>query len=109
MPSIETVLNEADYLLSVLPGYFLVTMAVVYFLVGGLVWSRFLYKWEAEEGLDDHLVRAERIGTHSTGETVALLVVKLSFYLLWPLFLILKYGCKLVGLLRFGTLRHAAH
>ena len=103
----NSIVTETQYLASVLPVYFHIGMFAAYLLIGALLWSRFVYKWEAEEGLSDHLVLAERTGTRTIGETVALIIVKLAFYLLWPLFLVLLYSCKLIGFLQRRKLRTA--
>lgn len=100
MMQMEYLLNEYAYLLAVLPAYFWWVTAVSYVLIGAVLWSRFIYKWEAEEGLEDPLLFAERIGTRTTGETVALLIVKGAFYLLWPVFLAIMAVSYIVGLLR---------
>lgn len=107
MPKFDYLQTEISYLHGVLPAYFEVGLVALYLLVGALLWSRFMFKWELEDGLEDHLLQAERLGTRTAGETVALMMTKLAFYLFWPLYLGLMYGCKLIGFLRFGSVRHA--
>lgn len=85
-------------ILAELPMWFAAALVACYLAVGGLMWSRLMYKWELEFGLADDLVRAERVGTFTLGETAAFLAIKIAFIFFWSPFMLFKLLCRMVGL-----------